>query len=108
MTCTVPSSGCGGVYVIGAWPNVVLVTGGSPVGRPHQYLIPWVAWIDGRGQQTPAAQRLSSTLCLGGRRGAATGTQSQASLLQLPPASLWGLVIKCLEGSPEKGLVKGC
>ena len=24
------------------------------------------------------------------------------------PASLWGSVINCLEGSPEKGLVEGC
>ena len=24
------------------------------------------------------------------------------------PASVWGLVINCLVGSPEKGLVKGC
>ena len=24
------------------------------------------------------------------------------------PASLWGLVIERLEGSPEKGLVQGC
>ena len=28
--------------------------------------------------------------------------------LAASPASLWGLVIKCLEGSPEKGLVEGC
>ena len=28
--------------------------------------------------------------------------------LAASPASLWGLVINCLEGSPEKGLVEGC
>ena len=27
--------------------------------------------------------------------------------LAASPASLWGLVINCLEGSPEKGLVEG-
>ena len=82
--CTLQSSGCGGVCGFGAWPTVVLVAGGSPAGWHHQCPIPWVAWIDDRGQQTPAAQRLSSAACLGGRHGAATGTQSQASLLQLP------------------------
>ena len=82
--CTLQPSGCGGVCGFGAWPNVVLVAGGSPAGWYHQCPIPCVAWIDGRGQRAPAVQRLSSAACLGGRRGAATGTQSQASLLQLP------------------------
>ena len=40
-------------------------------------------------------------------RGAAAGTQSQASLYKLPQP-LCGLVNLGLEGSPEKGLVEGC
>ena len=78
------SSGCGGVCGTSAWQDAVLAAGGSPAGWPLQCPIPWVAWIDGRGQQTLAAQRLSSAACLGGRCRAATDTQSQASLLQLP------------------------
>ena len=81
---TLHSSGCGGVCGFGAGPNMVLVAGDSPAGWFHQCPIPWVAWIDGQGQQIPVGQRLSTAACLGGRRRAATGTQSQASLLQLP------------------------
>ena len=78
------SSGCGDVCGFGAWPNAVLVAGGSPAGWFHQCPIPWVAWINGRGRQLLVGQRLSTAACLGERRGAATGRQSQASLYQLP------------------------
>ena len=78
------SSGCGGVSVIGAWPNAVLVAGGSLAVWSPQCPTPWVAWIDGRGRQLLEGQRLSAAACLGERRGAATGRRSQASLYQLP------------------------
>ena len=77
-------SGCGGVCGTGAWQDAVLVAGGCPAGWFRRCPIPWVAWINGRGRQLLVGQRPSTAVCLGGRRGAATGTQSQASLLQLP------------------------
>ena len=78
MAGIVLPSGCGGVYAADVWAGM---TGGSPAGRYLQYLVPWVAWIDGQGQQTPVAQRCRlSTSCLGGWRGAAVDTRSQASL----------------------------
>ena len=78
------SSGCGGVCMIGAWPNAVLVAGGSPTVWSPQCPTLWVAWFDGRGRQLLAGQRLSAAACLGERRGAATGRRSQASFFQLP------------------------
>ena len=84
MAYTLQSSVCG----FGAWTNAVLVAGGSPAGWFHQYPIPWVAWIDGRGQ------RLSTAACLGGRPGAVTGTLIPGLSLTASPASQWGLVIR--------------
>ena len=78
------SSGCGGVCGIGAWPNAVLVAGASPAVWPLQCPTPWAAWIEDRGRQLLEGRRLSAASCLGERRGAATGRQSQASLCQLP------------------------
>ena len=78
------SSGCGGVCGTGFGQDVVVVADGSPVGWFRRCPIPWVAWIDSRGRQLLVGQRPSTAACLDERRGAATGTQSQASLLQLP------------------------
>ena len=79
-----PSSGCGGVCVIGAWPDAVLVADGSPAVWFPQCPTPWVAWFDSQGRQLLAGQRISATACLGERRGAAMGRRFQASLLQRP------------------------
>ena len=78
MAGIVLPSGCSGVYVAVVWSGM---PGGSPAGLPLQYPIAWAAWIDDQGQQTPVARRrLLSTSCLGGWRGAAADTRSQASL----------------------------
>ena len=78
MTGIILPSGYGGVYVAGVGTGMA---GGSPAGQSLQYPGLWVAWTDDQGQWTPVARRRpSSTLCLGGWRGAAEDTRSQASL----------------------------
>ena len=66
MACRPQLSDCGGVCGTGA--GVVLLAGNPPSAWIPISPTPWVAWIDGRGRQLLAGQRLSSAACQGGRR----------------------------------------
>ena len=75
-----PLSDCGGVCRTGT--GVVLVAGNPPL--PARYPIPWVVWFVSRRRQLLARRLKLAAACLGERRGAAVGIQSQASLYKLP------------------------
>ena len=75
-----PLSDCGGVCGTGA--GVVLVAGNPPL--PVRCPIQWVVWFVSLRRQFLARQLLLAAACLGERRVAAAGIQSQASLYKLP------------------------